>query len=458
MALSGDYLTKLKENLTCPLCYEVYNYEERTPKALPCIHTLCLQCLDSYVKKNLEENHLCPLCQAKFEVREGGVKSVPTNTGLKSMLDLLPPEVPTDDNIPSKHVVDAECSREDSVDNVIPPKLLCKQHGSAECSFICMDCKVLLCNQCITSLNHGTHSLKDAEAAKATLNVDAKATISRFADIAKKHDDHVANILAKSLAWKTSLNDQIAQEVDNATKNMKLWQQDVNTEVEVEYNDAIKDAKDMKDTFSKEKQEIEPLISKLVEMSDNNDINAYELMATINKNNYFLDLNREEEIINMVPSATFKGTWFPIDLGHMKEHTVKMYFTINDVKTFGKQKVKSRIYSQNWYLHKLPWKIGAELEKEKRSKWLCVAVQCDGNMGYCHYKMKVELCVLNFKGDELSLTFDKKCWVFHKNQIYFAVRYEEYPWHKLIDPELGFVKNNCMTIMATLTDLEAHLE
>ena len=32
MAASGDYLAKVKENLTCPLCFEQYNSDGRTPK------------------------------------------------------------------------------------------------------------------------------------------------------------------------------------------------------------------------------------------------------------------------------------------------------------------------------------------------------------------------------------------------------------------------------------------
>ena len=40
--------------LKCPICLEVY----RDPRALACLHTFCLECLDVFILKAKEEGKL----------------------------------------------------------------------------------------------------------------------------------------------------------------------------------------------------------------------------------------------------------------------------------------------------------------------------------------------------------------------------------------------------------------
>ena len=246
MAASGDYLATLKENLSCPLCYEVYNHEERTPKALPCIHTLCLQCLDSYVKKNLEENHLCPLCQTKFDLPKGGVKSVPTNTGLKGMLDLLPKEELVDLEMPRKPV----CLK-------TPSTPVCREHGNAECTAVCVDCKVHVCSECIISLKHQKHDVKKLEDARAALKRDVKRMSDKFENLVTRNEKYINDALAKPQAWKTSVKHAVEDEVNKTIQQIKLWHQDMEEEIEEDYKNSAKDFVDMKINFSEQKKKWE---------------------------------------------------------------------------------------------------------------------------------------------------------------------------------------------------------
>ena len=49
--------------ITCSICDEVYNSEERRPLLLPCSHTFCRNCLRQ-MQKN--QNALCPFCRASW--------------------------------------------------------------------------------------------------------------------------------------------------------------------------------------------------------------------------------------------------------------------------------------------------------------------------------------------------------------------------------------------------------
>ncbi|XP_034246575.1 uncharacterized protein LOC117648264 [Thrips palmi] len=46
--------------MQCPICYEVYNQQDRRPKIVPCGHTFCLVCLKSLRVKE------CPTCRTMF--------------------------------------------------------------------------------------------------------------------------------------------------------------------------------------------------------------------------------------------------------------------------------------------------------------------------------------------------------------------------------------------------------
>ena len=130
-----------KDNLTCAVCLDVYNTDDRTPKSMLCGHTCCLQCILKMVNRKNTKNLKCPLCQAKFAVPPGGVKDLPTNVTVSKMLELLP----------------ADANNNGDADKRKGAKPLCRQHAYKECVFMCTECKVGLCNTCITTMKEGPH-------------------------------------------------------------------------------------------------------------------------------------------------------------------------------------------------------------------------------------------------------------------------------------------------------------
>ena len=125
MEKKNPTVDKLKENLTCPICLELFDRDRKLAKALPCMHTICFQCVDQYI--GLQNRYNCPICREVFKTPVGGTKALRTNTMAMNMLDLLPKEV-----------------------EFAKPK--CDLHGYKECVFLCRECKVGLCNTCMRTV------------------------------------------------------------------------------------------------------------------------------------------------------------------------------------------------------------------------------------------------------------------------------------------------------------------
>ncbi|KAI6192675.1 RING finger protein nhl-1 [Aphelenchoides fujianensis] len=80
---SVNPLEKIEQLLTCSICLDRY----KTPKQLPCFHTYCLPCLDSYAD-TFNHNLKCPECRTEHSIPYNGAKGFPTNLTLVSFLDI----------------------------------------------------------------------------------------------------------------------------------------------------------------------------------------------------------------------------------------------------------------------------------------------------------------------------------------------------------------------------------
>ncbi|KAK6167916.1 hypothetical protein SNE40_021840 [Patella caerulea] len=86
------------DHLTCTVCMEYFT----RPKALPCLHTFCEDCLRDFIYGRGWERQgkfPCPICRTEAEIPEGGVKNFPDNHLVTSLSDTVtharrPPRIP----------------------------------------------------------------------------------------------------------------------------------------------------------------------------------------------------------------------------------------------------------------------------------------------------------------------------------------------------------------------------
>ena len=65
--------------IRCRMCNRIY----QEPKLLPCLHSFCLPCLQSYIDETIPPSEMkfsCPICQETIDLPPmGGVKDLTAN-------------------------------------------------------------------------------------------------------------------------------------------------------------------------------------------------------------------------------------------------------------------------------------------------------------------------------------------------------------------------------------------
>ena len=81
-------LLKLEEQLTCPVCLDLYT----NPKILPCHHSLCQECLEGLPREREAKGETyylsCPTCRQRSEVPREGVGAFPVAFHLNNLKEI----------------------------------------------------------------------------------------------------------------------------------------------------------------------------------------------------------------------------------------------------------------------------------------------------------------------------------------------------------------------------------
>ena len=169
-------LDKVREELTCAVCQELYSI----PKTLPCLHTFCAACLKAYgaarAKHRPNNNQKlveCPTCRGTTE-NENGVDGITTNFVYANLVDHLKIHI----QLESEEVV--RCGK-------------CDESIAAPAIEFCYDCSSPLCDFCLKMhervkdlQSHKHCSLKEIKTKGAT-EIPVKTSIQAVS-LCQKHN------------------------------------------------------------------------------------------------------------------------------------------------------------------------------------------------------------------------------------------------------------------------------
>lgn len=116
-------IDRLRERiLLCAICMDEY----KDPRILPCHHSICLECLEDYIRLSTASGRTfrCPQCRADVCVPRGGVKDFPPNFYLVSIQDEI-----------GARANDVKCD-------------LCDRDWLTS-QYRCVDCDLAICRFCI---------------------------------------------------------------------------------------------------------------------------------------------------------------------------------------------------------------------------------------------------------------------------------------------------------------------
>ena len=145
IVVEGKSLEELEREITCGICQEHYT----EPKALPCLHYYCKQCiLRLALRTGTGKPFSCPECRCEATLPEGGVDELKT----AFFVNRLKTTVSTMERTHGK--VEAKCE-------------LCSDSGDKAEAF-CRQCAMFICKECIKShkrmkpfVTHDVASLED---------------------------------------------------------------------------------------------------------------------------------------------------------------------------------------------------------------------------------------------------------------------------------------------------------
>ena len=145
IVVEGKSLEELEREITCGICQEHYT----EPKALPCLHYYCKQCILRLVlRTGTGKPFSCPECRCEATLPEGGVDELKTSFFVNRLMTTIS----TMERAHGK--VEAKCE-------------LCSDSGDKAEAF-CRQCAMFICKECIKQhtrmkpfVTHDVASLED---------------------------------------------------------------------------------------------------------------------------------------------------------------------------------------------------------------------------------------------------------------------------------------------------------
>eukprot|EP00057_Strongylocentrotus_purpuratus_P015001 XP_011669475.1 PREDICTED: probable E3 ubiquitin-protein ligase MID2 [Strongylocentrotus purpuratus] len=225
--------TSSSENLTCPLCLDIF---DEATILTSCGHTFCRKCLKNYDLSHQDLDHMiCPLCREVTKLSANRVDDFLTNVTVNGLVE-------------DYHV---ECGGMNAVLQMRPKCSACKRQEEAV-SF-CKTCNSYLCEQCLIchqglSLMFETHEIVSIQDI-----INGKVSISHLSEKCYIHKQENKDMFCEDCKVHVCLKCVIVGHQFHKIKN----QADFEQELRLKVNDLVQRCATKKSELEKNIQNVE---------------------------------------------------------------------------------------------------------------------------------------------------------------------------------------------------------
>eukprot|EP00057_Strongylocentrotus_purpuratus_P009175 XP_011663649.1 PREDICTED: E3 ubiquitin-protein ligase TRIM71-like [Strongylocentrotus purpuratus] len=221
------------ENLTCPLCLDIFN---EATILTSCGHTFCRKCLKNYDLSHQDLDHMiCPLCRKITKLSANRVDDFLTNVTVNGLVD-------------NYH---AKCGGMNAVLEMRPKCTACKFHQDAV-SF-CRTCNNYMCTNCDYSHKQLTSFFEGHEIVSLQDIIDGKVSIGHLPEKCCIHKQEDRDMFCEDCKVHVCLKCVIVGHQNHNIKN----QTDFEQELRLKVNDLVQRCAAKKTELEKNIQNVE---------------------------------------------------------------------------------------------------------------------------------------------------------------------------------------------------------
>eukprot|EP00057_Strongylocentrotus_purpuratus_P014999 XP_011669473.1 PREDICTED: uncharacterized protein LOC593824 [Strongylocentrotus purpuratus] len=203
--------TSSPENLTCPLCLDIFN---EATILTSCGHTFCRKCLKNYDLSHQDLDHMiCPLCREVTKLSANRVDDFLTNVAVNGLVD-------------DYHV---KCGGMNAVLEMRPKCTACISQGEAV-SF-CKTCNSYLCEQCLICHQSLSLMFKAHEIVSMQDIINGKVSIGHLSEKCYIHKQENKDMFCEDCKVHGCLKCVIVGHQNHKIKNQADFEQELRLKV-----------------------------------------------------------------------------------------------------------------------------------------------------------------------------------------------------------------------------------
>ncbi|XP_072049098.1 uncharacterized protein [Amphiura filiformis] len=263
MAKASTLASTINTHLECVICSEPFN----DPRALPCLHPFCCECLENWATSCSNDNSIvsCPLCKKIYRIPEKeGIKGFPVHFLVTNL--------------------------QDTVDKAKQKKFTtnyCENHEGKEHEYFCENCGCAVCSDCcILDPTHRGHSFIRVKEASQCQSSSLETLTSRVTIVEEKYTTAIQQI------------QQVKQNLDRDTDVKIQATDEARNEFIQQVDKLVGDYK--QDIYSKKEENVRAI----EQIEEKLQVDLASLRSSTELASNLIESGSESDIISLYPSLS----------------------------------------------------------------------------------------------------------------------------------------------------------